>query len=107
MTPTLAMVVFSPRACNDSLPPCSDGNHPPREHGCNSFSSCPHCGKHNHPAKKCWKQFRNPPLAQVIVTALVTFSLALPNILALHFHMTLTLAKYDALHHFWSTKASS
>ena len=102
-SPPSAMVVFAPRACDDGgLPPRFDGNRPPRGRGHNLFPPCPHCGKKNHPANKCWKQFGKPPTAQVVLTLP-----ALPNIPAPLYHVTLTLAEYDTLHRFATTDASS
>ena len=106
--PPSVMAVSAPRACDDGgLPPCVDGNHPPCGRGRNLFPPCPHCGKQNHPANKCWKQFGKPPTAQAVLTPPVPFSPAPPNIPAPQYHMTLTLAEYDALRRFGSTDASS
>ena len=58
-----------PRARDDGgLPMCFDGNRPPRGRGRNLFPPCPHYGKQNHPANKCWKQFDKPPTAQAVLT---------------------------------------
>ena len=64
--------------------------------------TCPHCGKQNHPANKCWKQFGKPPIAQAVLTPP-----APPNIRAPQYHVTLTPAEYEAIRHFASTDASS
>ena len=106
--PPSAMTVSAPRAHDDGgLPPHFDGNRPPRGHSRNLFPPCPHCDKQNHPANKCWKQFSKPPTAQAVLTPLAPFSPAPPNIPALQYHVTLTLAEYDALRRFASTNASS
>ena len=107
-TPPLAMAVSAPRARDDGgLPPRFDGNRPPRGCGSNLFPPCPHCGKQNHPANKCWKQFSKPPTAQAVLTPLAPNIPSPPNIPALQYHVTLTSAKYDALRRFVSTDASS
>ena len=103
MPPPSAMAISAPRARDDGgLPPSFDGNRPPRGHGYNLFPPCPHCGKQNHPANKCWKQFGKPPIAQAVLTLP-----APPNISAPQYHVTLTPAENDALRHFASTDASS
>ena len=106
--PPSAMAIFAPRARDDGgLPPCFDGNRPPRGHGRKLFPSCPHYGKKNHPANKCWKKFGKPLTAQAVLTPPAPFSPAPPNIPAPQYHVTLTPAEYDALRHFVSTDASS
>ena len=101
--PPSSMAVSAPRAHDDGgLPPRFDGNCPPRGRDRNLFPPCPHCGKQNHPANKCWKQFSKPPTAQAVLTPL-----APPNIPAPQYHVTLTPTEYDALRHFSSTDASS
>ena len=97
--PPSAMVVSAPRARDDGgIPPCFDGNRPPRGRGRNLFLPCPHCGKQNHPANKCWKQFDKPPTAQAVLTPPAPLNIpASPNILAPQYHVTLTSAEYDDL----------
>ena len=103
-----AMVVFGPLAHDDGgLPPCFDGSHPHHECGRNLFLPCPHCGKKNHPANKCWKQFGKPPTAKEVLTPPAPNILAPPNIPAPQYHVTFTPSEYDALCHFASTDASS
>ena len=81
---------------------------PPRGRGRNLFPPCPHCGKQNHPAKKCCKQFGKPPIAQAVLTPPAPPNIhALPNIPAPQYHVTLMPAEYDALCRFASTDASS
>ena len=106
--PPSAMAISAPRARDDGcLPPRFDGNRPPR--GCrhNLFPPCSHCGKQNHPAKKCWKQFGKPSTTQAVLTPPAPFSLAPPNIPAPQYDVTLTSVEYDALRHFASIDASS
>ena len=79
-TPLLAMAISTPTVHDDSLPQCSNGSCPPYGHGHNSFFSCSHCGKLNHLAKKCRKQFSYPPYAKVVVTPSGPFTLALSSI---------------------------
>ena len=107
--PPSVMVVSAPRAHDDGgLPPRFDGNRPPRGRGRNLFPPCPHYGKQNHPANKCWKQVGNPPTAQAVLTPPTLPNIpAPPNILAPQYHVTLTSAEYDALRRFVSTDASS
>ena len=69
--PPSAMAISAPRARdNGGLPPRFDGNRPPRGRGHNLFPPCSHCGKQNHPANKCWKQFGKPLTAQAVLTPL-------------------------------------
>ena len=104
----LVMAISAPRAHNDGgLPPRFDGSPPPCGRGRNIFLPCPHCGKKNHLANQCWKQFGKPPIAQVALTPLATFSPAPPNILAPQYHVTLTSAEYDTLRRFASIDAYS
>ena len=104
--PPSAMVVSAPRARDDGgLPPGFDGSHPLR--GRNIFPPCPHYGKQNYPANKCWKQFGKPPTAQAILTPLAPFSPASPNIPAPQYHVTLMSTEYDTLHRYASIDASS
>ena len=107
--PPLAMVVSTPRAHDDGgLPLRFDGNRPPRERGRNLFPPCPHYGKQNHPANKCWKQFGKHPTAQAVMTPPAPPNIsAPPNIPTPQYHVTLTPAEYDALRCFASTDASS
>ena len=107
--PPSAMAVSTPRARDDGgLPPRFDGNRPPRGCGRNLFPPCPHWGKQNHPANKCWKQFGKPPTAQAVMTPLAPHNIpAPPNIHAPQYHVTLAPAEYDALRRFASTDASS
>ena len=101
--PPSAMTVSTPRACDDGgLSLRFDGNRPHRGHGRNLFPPCPHCGKKNHPANKCWKQFGKPPTAQAVMTPP-----APPNIPTPQYHVTLTSVEYDALRRFARTDASS
>ena len=101
--PPSAMAIFAPWAHDDGgLPPRFDGNRPPHGCGHNLFPPCPHCGKQNHPANNCWKQFGKPPIAQAIMTPP-----ALPNIRGPQYHVTLTPAEYDALRCFVNIDASS
>ena len=107
--PLLAMAIYAPRARDDGdLPPCFDGNRPPRGRGRNLFPPCPHYSKQNHPTNKCWKQFSKPPTAQAVLTPLALPNIpAPPNIHAPQYHVTLTPAEYDALCRFASIDASS
>ena len=101
--PPSAMDVSAPRARdNGGIPPRFDGNHPPRGRGRNLFPPCPHYGKQNHPANKCWKEFDKAPTAQAVLTHPTS-----PNIPAPQYHVTLTTTDYDTLRHFASTDASS
>ena len=101
--PPSAMIVSAPRARDDGgLPPRFHGNRPHFGRGRNLFPPCPHCGKQNHPANKCWKQFGKPPTAQAVLTPPTP-----PNIPTPQYHATLTPAEYDALRRFASTNASS
>ena len=74
-----AIAVSGPWARDNGLPPYSNGDRP--RHGCdhNSFLSCRHCGKQNHHANKCCKQFGKLLTAQVVVIPLAAFSLASPS----------------------------
>ena len=98
MTPCLAISISTPQTHDDGLPPRSNGDHPPCRHSLNSYPPYPYCGKKNHLAKKCWKQFGKPPNAQAIVTPLATLSPASPVTPTPHYHVTLTLDEYDAVH---------
>ena len=101
------MVVLTPQACDDSLPPRSDGGHPPRGHTFNSFLPCPCYDKKNHLANKWWKQFGKLPIALVVVALWATLALASLNIHTLPYHVTFTLIEYETLHHSRSIDASS
>ena len=98
MPPSSTMAIFAPRAREDGgLPPRFDGSRPPCGRGRNVFPPCPHCGKQNHPANKCWKQFGKLAIAQA----------ALTPIHPPQYPVSLTSTEYDALQHFTSIDASS
>ena len=61
------------------------------------YVACPHWGKQNHLANKCWKHVGKPPTAQAVMTHSTPFYVAPPSIHAPQYHVTLTLAEYDAL----------
>ena len=107
--PPSTMAISAPRARDDGgIPPRFDGNRPPRGRGRNLFPPCPHCGKQNHPANKCWKKFGKPPTALAVLTPLALPNIpASPNIPAPQYHVTLMPVEYDALRRFASTDASS
>ena len=106
-TPPSAMAVLAPRACDDGLPPCSDGDRPPCGHGCKFFLPYPYCGKQNHPANKYWKQFGKPLTVQAILTPSTTLSPTMPSTPTPHYHVTLMSTEYDALCRSRSTDTSS